>query len=866
MLGKYPQSTLQDIYKSFFQDRFGPRHIINDTVRAKQYLREEVENMRRTALPYYEPVGIEKNFYRVSLSIVKEKLVEEDTFFNAFIESSNIDLPTIDEWFTERSEILAYVPEDVLNYSADKARIDSLLATGNYAVHHSHQFNEAYHPHYRLIEKHIFETRLLPKIKEKIPRNTSSGNRNEADTRNVMLNASSSNRPREIQIGLPGTAGGTEIFEDGLPLGYYFWPLMPYMHWRSGTGYSEIGVMNIGESAMASGNVGYTVDSHSRIGGKKFSGLAVYTTNIFGAQRFEANASGPIARGWAYSADVFQNFDPGSAKFRFMENQDRAQIYKANVTKYWNGNRNHITFQYKYANTHVLSDDLGPFYYEGDGEVALMPGFNLGHDCYLPADGKLVFEDVHTGNRIESTYNDRVGSHTSEFFVFGEYNFANGMKLEGRLKYMHGNSQYIYNNLTGIDCVDIEQGFTLSDGKPYLGQIQNRYYMYYRGRTDDILGTFILSGSNGNHNWNIGLNTWFNSVDYSASTGMFAHTVASNPDRIKKDGEDFWNFNTGKEWYNGHEQKIALFAADSWQLHNRFNLYYGLRLESYIVRGTALSSPQKFLYHWITPISSIKMQYRIIGNLHLTGEYLFNRQRLRLENFAGFDYPEDNPVDVHLATAGFQFANDWINVTSQFSYISKSNFKSRVQFTKNVNGISETQTKPIRYNIATTGWTTDIILTPLNGLSLHFLATFQKPQYKNFTTTLTFSDNTSETYDYSNKIVTGISETLLEIDPSYTIGKWRVWLSARYYSRSYANKLNTIYFKGHWETFGGASFKVNNHLSFSANVVNILNQKGARGSIASADLVKETSAFQHYLMSGSYLRPFTVEFAIRLSI
>ena len=44
----------------------------------------------------------------------------------------------------------------------------------------------------------------------------------EEKNRNVMLNASDASKPREVNIGLPGTVGGTEIFEDGLPVVYHF--------------------------------------------------------------------------------------------------------------------------------------------------------------------------------------------------------------------------------------------------------------------------------------------------------------------------------------------------------------------------------------------------------------------------------------------------------------------------------------------------------------------------------------------------------------------------------------------------------------------------------------------------------------------
>lgn len=80
MLREYPQSTLQDIYKSFFQDRFGPGHLVADTAAARKYLRTEIEKMETSSLPYYEPAGAGKNFYRVNLSLVKEGVVSEDIF------------------------------------------------------------------------------------------------------------------------------------------------------------------------------------------------------------------------------------------------------------------------------------------------------------------------------------------------------------------------------------------------------------------------------------------------------------------------------------------------------------------------------------------------------------------------------------------------------------------------------------------------------------------------------------------------------------------------------------------------------------------------------------------------------------------
>ena len=50
------------------------------------------------------------------------------------------------------------------DFEADSEAIRALLKEGQYASHHSRQYENAYHPHYRLIEKGIFEKELLPLI------------------------------------------------------------------------------------------------------------------------------------------------------------------------------------------------------------------------------------------------------------------------------------------------------------------------------------------------------------------------------------------------------------------------------------------------------------------------------------------------------------------------------------------------------------------------------------------------------------------------------------------------------------------------------------------------------------------------------
>ena len=76
----YPQSTLQDIYKSFYQDRFGPGHMIDDTASARSYLIHELSEITDASTVYYEPTGSEGRFVRVYLSAVVDNLITTDQF------------------------------------------------------------------------------------------------------------------------------------------------------------------------------------------------------------------------------------------------------------------------------------------------------------------------------------------------------------------------------------------------------------------------------------------------------------------------------------------------------------------------------------------------------------------------------------------------------------------------------------------------------------------------------------------------------------------------------------------------------------------------------------------------------------------
>ena len=164
---RYPHSTLRDLYKNYFQDRFGPGHIIADEKAADNYLRYELENSATMEGDDYEPTGYEERFMRVNLSVIADGRVPYDKYLSAFVRSVNgIEPITIEQWREEWKVIDEVINEMNLNlpdYEADRAEIWALLERGEYVMHHSKLFE----PHYRIIEREIFQREILPLIEQK---------------------------------------------------------------------------------------------------------------------------------------------------------------------------------------------------------------------------------------------------------------------------------------------------------------------------------------------------------------------------------------------------------------------------------------------------------------------------------------------------------------------------------------------------------------------------------------------------------------------------------------------------------------------------------------------------------------------------
>lgn len=708
----------------------------------------------------------------------------------------------------------------------------------------------------------------------------------EGSERNVMLNASDANKPREIQIGLPSE--DVNVYENGLPAVYSSAVHKLQYHWRSDASLGEVGLMTPSESAIRTGNIAYSVNSFSKVGQKEFKGILNYRSNHFGMQQFDMNVSGGIGDKWRYSASMYQNFDPGTFDVKFDEYADRTQIYRGGLTRLFNNNKGKISLLYKYAYSRNSLNQLNaaPFIYVGDGSIKKLPGFEPGLASYGPVDGNIEYMDIMDGKMKKANLRDMADNRSHEVTLLTDYTFDNGLKWNLDMKYMNApEANYVDFGGSTITEVSEDDGYTLPDGSPYSGLIEGRRTWLHVGKVSNFLVTSELEKQFNNHNVRLGLNEWYYKLDYHSSSYQWTGSVKEYPDILTAaDGSRFRGFNElSPEYTKGYENKLALYLTDDWQICRNLNFYYGGRLEYYrmsadqiaharysgfYIGGTApdgtVITPEKVVKDKLNYAATARLTYNMTKEFGLTADGTVATRFPRINEYAGTGPTEEQykRVTIPLVRGGLFYKNNWLDLTSMITYISKSNNIDQQNLTKP--GTTEGKTVLLIYDIQTIGWTTSAEINPFKGFNLHALFTYQKPVYKNYNASVTFNDGTEMSVNANNMIVKEIPQILVELDPSYNITKdLRLWLSFRYFGKTYANLQEALYFNGRWETFGGVNWSVNKHLDLGVSVVNFLNQKGAKGTISGSELITkdEASKYAGSYMSGTYLRPFTVEFS-----
>ncbi len=699
----------------------------------------------------------------------------------------------------------------------------------------------------------------------------------EEKNRNVMLNAANNTGPRDVNIGLPSTVGGITIQENDLPVVYYFWPELPNRTWRQSTSLGRTGLLKIGEAAITTGDLGFAVNSYTKLGTDKLEVVGNFSGSSFGWMKGDLNVSGPLAKGWSYTMGAYANFDPNSFDLKFAKYSDRTQIYRAGLTKKFNNGKGQISFLYKYANSASLTN-YAVFRYKEGGKVEEYNDFKIGRDSYIVNDGIMKFKDILTG---ETKFADMGGSDAAStshtFDILGNYDLANDWKLNFSTRFRYAEASQLIAIPLGIFQATAADNFTYqSNGNAYVGNVNSMLGLYTDGTpTKTALSRFEITKNVEKHKWRFGITEYYYQVDdFTSSRSFFNQTVSANPDKLVRntpggtsntDADGFYNYNVGGEYHNGFENKLSGYFSDNWTVNDRLSLAYGVNLRYHKLKGDYYLTPRTpdlvfdpsqktyFDNNWFHLGGSINAVYKVTKRAGILADFTYTEKNGQLESYSGAAEPNMAKTKSPLGAFGLYFNHEKFSVVSQATYLTRNNYQARLNLV-NPADASQSEVATVFYDIQTLGWTTDIVASPFKGFNLHYLITFQDPVYKNYN-----FNAFGNSYSYNDKNVLEISKVLMEIDPSYTYKDFKFWASFRYFSKQYANQTNALYFAPRWETFGGVNYKINNHFDIGLTAVNFLNQTGAKGTINGAELITDASAYYDQLLVGSYIRPFTLE-------
>ena len=166
----HPYQTLQDVYKSCYQDEYGPGHMIPNETSSMNYLLEEINSIEKDYNPptSFELTGLEGNYVRVDLNLIKNETLPFLVLFKALLISAEIGNEKSDDgWEYIWSDIVEEIKKSDLtfiNFEQDLINLDIISKSDDKVVHHSDLYENTYHPHYRIIEKNVFEKYIKPFI------------------------------------------------------------------------------------------------------------------------------------------------------------------------------------------------------------------------------------------------------------------------------------------------------------------------------------------------------------------------------------------------------------------------------------------------------------------------------------------------------------------------------------------------------------------------------------------------------------------------------------------------------------------------------------------------------------------------------
>lgn len=153
---KYPMMKPQDCVKLIYQNEFGPEHALGDIASVQQMIEEEMNTAESGDTELFTEIG--SGLVRVDLYQARGKIPAE-VLAECFVRTANMYKGSLSALLRKLKYLSANAGK--LGFAYDEQELKEYLSfhrSNAYpAVHHTPQYREAYHPHYRVIRRDMLE-------------------------------------------------------------------------------------------------------------------------------------------------------------------------------------------------------------------------------------------------------------------------------------------------------------------------------------------------------------------------------------------------------------------------------------------------------------------------------------------------------------------------------------------------------------------------------------------------------------------------------------------------------------------------------------------------------------------------------------
>jgi hypothetical protein len=153
-VSRYPHMQVEDLYKLAHQAAMGSEHSVSDIDRARQWMADEIQNLQpSTVEPMIDVISRDRSIVRVHLGSFIDAGGDPENLLQAFVQTANEFTGSTSVLRAYWQEIIISAERDNLHFPKERLALffKKMEADQFPAIHHSAQYDQAYHPHYRVI-------------------------------------------------------------------------------------------------------------------------------------------------------------------------------------------------------------------------------------------------------------------------------------------------------------------------------------------------------------------------------------------------------------------------------------------------------------------------------------------------------------------------------------------------------------------------------------------------------------------------------------------------------------------------------------------------------------------------------------------